>query len=241
MSSKKRKKRAVRWLRVFYGLGKKEVERLGNRPVKVRVSLYPRSVEWLFPLKPRQRRRALKKWHRCTFERITTALPFENAQLRTDHLVSYLEGELPGKYLLDLAAQPGLSMTFMIEGFRRKKLKSPKRRWYAVRARFAIQVERQTKGRQSYEDRIVLVRAKSFKHAMKRFRKSVKTENYSAPYLNSRGRMVRWHLERIIYVYETDLKHVSSDDTEVYSHIKTRKMKPKYEWHPRRHRDNQGH
>jgi hypothetical protein len=81
---------------------------------------------------------------------------------------------------------------------------------------------------QSIEDRFVVTRATSFDDAVHRLKKE--WANYSAPYLNPEGRLVRWHLEHIKDVYLIDDPEQLPDPTEVYSRLSSRRMKRKYVW-----------
>jgi hypothetical protein len=102
--------------------------------------------------------------------------------------------------------------------------------FYAVRARVAIQIEGETEGFQTIEDRIVLVRARSFEDAEERL--ASEWESYGEPFLNSRGERVRWHLEEVVDVYDLLTNKIDPKGTEVYSRLSRRKMKPEFEWHP---------
>ncbi len=118
-----------------------------------------------------------------------------------------------------------------IDGIRKKKQRPKKSLdWYAVKGIYAIQVEDQTKGLQSFEERILLVKATSFDDAEKKAWKESKT--YVESYLNPYGEMVRWQLEKIVNVYWTDIEELNPNGTEVFSALKDRRMKPEYEWHP---------
>jgi len=104
--------------------------------------------------------------------------------------------------------------------------------FFAVKARFLIQVEGKEKGKQSYEDRIMLVRATSFDDAEKRA--SLNYDAYADPYLNPFGQFVRWKFEKVIDIYETFIDHVDDlldvSGVEVFSVLKERKMKKSDIW-----------
>ena len=112
-----------------------------------------------------------------------------------------------------------------IEG---KKVKKPNRSFISVKVRIGIRVEGFNKGRQSYEDRIVLVKAKSTKDAKLKVKKGVKKE--SVPYLNSNGRLVNWKFEKILDAYETGIVSLKEYNekygVEVFSRIRHRKITP---------------
>lgn len=118
-----------------------------------------------------------------------------------------------------------------IKGYASTKLQ-PEPAFFAVKARFLIQVEGKTKGKQSYEDRIILVRASSFDDAEKRA--SLNYDAYADPYLNPFGKLVRWKFEKVIDIYETFFDHIDDlldvSGVEVFSELHERKMKKSDIW-----------
>jgi len=80
------------------------------------------------------------------------------------------------------------------------------------------------------EDRLVLVRAKSEREAEARL--SRKWRAYSKPYLNPYGELVRWKLTEIRDVYELFDDEIDPSGTEVYSRIRTRRMRRGDRWMP---------
>ena len=135
--------------------------------------------------------------------------------------------------ILDLAREAGVRLIYVtqIAGHRRLRLPKAQSEWYCVRAFVVIRVERAESGLQNTEDRFMLVRASSFEDAKKRLRKQWR--EYATPYLNSEGRMVSWHLDRIVDVYQTSETDIDPYGTEVYSKLGHRRMRPKYVWRPR--------
>jgi hypothetical protein len=116
-----------------------------------------------------------------------------------------------------------------IEGIKKIKIVEKKTlNWFAVNARFAVQIENQTKGYQSYEDRIILVKAYNHKDALKRLQKEFR--EYSAPYLNMYYELVRWKFEKILRIYEPLLEQFDEKGCEVYSSISNRKLKAEHQW-----------
>jgi hypothetical protein len=69
----------------------------------------------------------------------------------------------------------------------------------------------------------VLVRAASFKDAVRRLR--TYWRQYARPHLNSDGLLVRWQLEEIVDVYSTLETDVDDTGFEVYSRLSERRMK----------------
>jgi hypothetical protein len=101
-----------------------------------------------------------------------------------------------------------------------------------VRALVGIQVEGQTSGYQTFEERIVLIRARSPKDACRRLAKEWR--EYAFPGINSMGGLFRWQLEEILDVYELFADHIDLDrGTEVYSRLGKRLAKGRPQWNPR--------
>jgi hypothetical protein len=113
-----------------------------------------------------------------------------------------------------------------ISGRKRKRTK-PVEHWFAVKARFAIQVEGQTAGLQSYEDRIVMVKALSVRHAKARLRPEFR--RYGTPYLNPHGYMVRWRFERVLDTCEI-FDEIDPRGVEVFSILGKRRVRPRFAW-----------
>ncbi len=95
--------------------------------------------------------------------------------------------------------------------------------WFAVQARFALQVEGQTKGMQIYEGRIVLLKASNSDAARRKLGRNIK--EYGQPYLNSKGYMVRWAFEKILDNYELLADNIEPDGTKVFSVLSARRLK----------------
>ena len=117
-----------------------------------------------------------------------------------------------------------------IEGKRRKRQIRSEPTWFAVKARFAIQDEDLTQGMQDYEDRILLVQARSFQDAERRAMREVC--RYGMVLLTATGHFYRWTFEAILNIYETFIDEIDPNGMEVCSEMKKRRIKPEYEWHP---------
>jgi len=190
----------------------------------------PRSV---FALPPSQRMPALKSMQNSRMKALAAAL----RRLRSIEVVPTSHGlrcKLRVEDLDRVRELRGIGYIWVrrVEGLRCSPRK-PQEEWFAVRGRVMIQIEGQRKGLQKYEERILLVRARTFREAERRaLREFV---NYAKLlYLNPSGRIVRWKLEKIIDVYETDLEELDPRGTEVWSSLHSRRMRKEYEWHPAR-------
>ena len=110
----------------------------------------------------------------------------------------------------------------------RKKRQTPRDHWFCVRGKVAIQIEGQTRGRVTLEDRFVLVKASNPKNAQQRLAREWRA--YAEPYLNSDGCAVRWKLIGIENVYELTEDDIDPHGTEVYSQLRYERMKQEYRW-----------
>jgi hypothetical protein len=127
--------------------------------------------------------------------------------------------------LRDLKWRP-LTIT-SIEG-RSARRSQPKLAWHCVWGVVAIQVEGQRGGRIDLEDRFLLVKAYDAEDATNRLGRE--WERYATPYLNPYGYLVRWQLVSIEDVYALNDDQLSDHGTEVFSRIRSAKMKPEYRW-----------
>jgi len=107
-------------------------------------------------------------------------------------------------------------------------------KYFAVIARFVIQIENRIKGLQDYEDRTLLIKARSGDEAEEKLKKSFK--DYEKPYLNPYGELVRWKFEEFIDWYETSYDSIESmldDDSEgieIFSRLKSRRFNSERAW-----------
>lgn len=101
--------------------------------------------------------------------------------------------------------------------------------YYCVKMTIALEIENQIKGNQTIEERIVLIKAKSFENAYEKIDKQRK--DYSEPYLNKYGELVKWKIESLDDCYVTDIGSIkdldSPEGVEIYSKLKTRRFKTK--------------
>ncbi len=210
-----------------------DVEKLGQRNLVAYVSTYPSSVEQWFPYPPTERRRLLDAWFKEKFEQIQAKVTLRNIKQLKRRSYNFFSCGLDAAELPKLLAIDGITLVMIreIEGL--KPVKQRKRKyleWYAVKARFVIQVEGQTDGMQSFEDRTVLVKAYDFEDAKKCAMPEFLA--YGHIYLNSYGEMVTWRFESVLEIYHTSIENFDPKGTEVYSTMGKRRMRPEYEWHP---------
>lgn len=243
--SERTKNRRSAWVsgKEEYGFkSEAEIPKLKSRLITVEVHIGNAPCEEIFHLAPRERLKVQSEWYKAQLQKLV-ALPIFKQITQTKLTKSYASFTtiLMASQLPRLLKEKSVSYISLlaIEGRRKRNLHPRKTLdWYAVKGVYAIQVEGATKGMQSYEERILLVRATSFDEAEKKAWKE--SENYVTPYLNSNGEMVRWQLEKIVDIYWTsiDVDGFNPHGTEVFSALHQRRMKPEYEWHPRKQVDD---
>jgi hypothetical protein len=108
----------------------------------------------------------------------------------------------------------------------KKTIKTEPARFFCIKMTVAIQIEGLKNRLQTYEERYVLIKAKTSDEAYRKIERQRK--KYEQPYLNSQGQLVRWAVESLDDCYVTDI--VSYDDlnnpegAEVFSVLKKRKL-----------------
>lgn len=214
-----------------YGLSLRTLTQLGTTPVQVKVWVARMDERRLFKLPPAERKRRMDAWRRDKVREIMAAWPCERpARIGATQSPGGVQGSLPARCVRLLAKLP-IETIFITEiKGRRKQPRAQEPRFYGVLARYAIQIEGQTSGMQTYEHRLVLVWAKSETEAQRKATREAKS--YEHVYLNPHGERVRWHLEEILEIYDTMATEIDPDGTEVYSRLRERRMKPDHEWHP---------
>jgi len=229
-------RRALRELKDFR-LNLKSLAALKDRMAHVTARLKP-CPYWYKPGKlltypPARRSRMLDEWYRARYSKVAKSWPSPIIRRlgpfrRPVGVVSQIKAKDFEKVLRTRELE--FIEIEKIQGIRKQRKRKQQREleWYAVQARYAIQVEGHKSGMQGYEDRILLVKASGFADAEKRLKK----EAYGAEYLNTRGEFVRWHFEKVLDIYNLFEDEINPKGTEVFSQIKYRRMKPEYEWHP---------
>lgn len=217
-----------------------EIAHLKSRQITVEVNVGNAPTHEIFHLTAKERLTIRAEWYKTHLHRLT-GLPLFKQITQTKLTKSHASftATLKASLLPKLLKEEGILYISLlaVEG-RKKRNPRPQKSldWYAVKGIYAIQVEGAIKGMQSYEERILLVRAMSFDEAKKKAWKE--SENYVDPYLNSNGEVVRWQLEKIVDIYWTSIEEFDPNGTEVFSALYQRRMKPAYEWHPRREIEN---
>jgi hypothetical protein len=217
-----------------FGLNVGQLTSLGSAKIKLHGNLRHIDEKTLFKLKPSQRIEKIKRHYELLLSRVKKKWsdgPLDIAYTRRQP--RGFSASVEARRVSRLLRMPEIDNIWLDEIPGRKRVSAkPKERWFSVKARFAIKVEGQTTGRQSYEDRIVMVKAISFEDAEKKLQPGFK--QYGTPYLNPYGYMVRWTFERVLDVYEMGDEKIDPQGVEVFSSLAERRMKPEYAWKSKR-------
>lgn len=218
-----------------YRLTVSGLARLGASPVAFSLQLLGIPLAKLRPLAPRERDSRLRATLKKQLAGLVRRFPQAGLRSRDPRKGSWtIDGTLPANQIRRLAMQPEVAELRVIEiAERQRRRPSAKEGWFCVWGVVAIQIEGQRSGRTDVEDRLVLVKGYDVQDAVNRLRPE--WERYAEPYLNPDGYLVRWQLVDIKDVYSVYDEKLSPEGTEVYSRLRTEKMKPAYRWQsPRR-------
>jgi hypothetical protein len=208
-----------------------------NPKTRVRVEIdvpYP-NIQLFAPLAPGERKNRIHASMERAARRILKAWPGSLPEIaRSDTGRPHrLSGWLLLSELRKLVRMAATRRVWVNEIGRRKKRRKKQLDWYAVLARFAIQIEGQRAGLQGFEDRTVIVRAWDNDDAIRRLHREF--DGYVTPYLNLSYELVRWQFEKVL-----EVQWLSIDDSpdpkgaEVFSTMRSRRMRREFEWHPLR-------
>jgi hypothetical protein len=216
-----------------WGLSEGQLSQLDNL-AEVSISLQYPGYEALQQYAPAERNRRT----RAELRRAYAALKTELAGLTWKRRGSALhpdgvELQLPLHRLPTVLAMPEVRYVFIssIENRERPDLPDEPGLW-AVEARFAIQIENQLKGNQTFEQRVVVVKALNEEEAKRKLLREF--ADYAQPYLNGEGRMVRWQFEEFVnvewLVNASELDAALDTGLEVFSKLRDRRIQPGMEW-----------
>lgn len=187
-------------------------------------------------LAPRERVRQIDAHYRQAYQQLVSLLPVASfTRIGSRNRPTGLAASLPLVQLSLLVQQPFVSGVTIeaIEGLTSKEVVLEPSFW-CIQARFAIQIENETKGMQKYEDRLLVIKAFTEEEAKQKLLPSF--EAYAEPYLNSAGLLVRWQFETFIDSYCTDIQSVdaflSEQGVEVFSTLSNRRLRVGMDWQP---------
>jgi len=205
-----------------------------KRTASVSIHLKYIDVKKVITLTPKERTIAIDKHLKDSFSKLLNTKLFDTYKLiGTVKKPRGVETEILLKDIGKLAERTFVEHIFInsVQGAKRIVTETA-HNFFCIKMTVAIQVEGAKKGLQTYEERYVLVKAKSSEEAYKKIERHSK--HYEKPYLNAQGQLVRWKVESLDDCYVTDI--VNSDDmnepggAEVFSVLKRRKLTSKRYW-----------
>jgi len=210
-----------------FGLNKPgDWTRLGSIPVLMQIDVWKEPGPGIYRVPMAQRRAFMRKRILGLRSRLVRAMgldvltpPVSKSDPR------WIRVRVSADRVPELSRRPEVNSLTLetIPGHRARSVKKARRmEWYAVKAKFAIKVEGVTSGWQSWEERIVLVRADGFKDAERRAMREFK--RYESSFLGTGLRRVRWEFEEVVEIYHTFLDSLDPSSTEVWSKIRRRRL-----------------
>lgn len=202
----------------------------------VRFTLEYPGYQTVLTYPPAERRRRIAALLRAKYQALKAALPpgaFE--KLGSHYRPVGIRRRLPVQQLPTLLARPAVEGIWVekIEGLASVTPVAEPKCW-SIKARFAVQVEHETKGLQLVEERILLVAAPDEEAARQKLRPAF--IHYAEPYLNSAGRLVRWQFEAFLDAYEVAAGPLAgllgAEGLEVFSETSHRRLTPELAWRP---------
>jgi len=215
-----------------FGLTRAALLRLGPRPVHLSIQLTGEAVSKLWHLRPKQRHATLRDTLAKQLNHLRRDFPAVEFVSRGKDKPSWtIDAVVPANQLAALASRRYVKalMIDTIEGRRQRRRRSGLA-WFCVWGVVAIQIEWQIKGSLDLEDRLVIVKANDAADAQRRLQRM--WTRYAEPYMNPDGYLVRWQLISIRDVYALFDEAIDPRGTEVYSKLRTVRLRPEYRWRP---------
>jgi hypothetical protein len=199
-----------------------------KRTATIRIHLKYISLKKVLTLSPKERVKAIDKLLQYNFLKFLKSGLFADYKLiGTKRRPRGIETIILFKDIKRVAKSSLIENIFInsVTGSKKKKA-LPQLSLFCIKMTVAIQIEKIENGLQTYEERYVLIKAKSSDDAYKKIGKQKK--KYQEPYLNSQGCLVRWKIESLDDCYVTDFESCddlnSPEGFEVFSILKKRKL-----------------
>jgi hypothetical protein len=215
-----------------FGLTRAALLRLGPRPVHLSIQLTGETLSKLRHLRPKQRDATLRETLAQQLNQLRRDFPAVEFVSRGKDKPSWtIDAVVPANQVTALASRRYVNdlMINTIEG-RRRRVRRSGLVWFCVWGIVAIQIEGQVEGSLDLEDRLVLVKANDIDDAQRRLQRM--WARSAKPYMNPDGYLVRWQLISIRDVYALFDQAIDPRGTEVYSKLRTVRMRPEYRWRP---------
>lgn len=206
-----------------------------KRTVDVSIHLKYPKTRALIKFSPTERKEKIKQELQSNFRSLLKECPVNDYNLiGTKKKPKGITTKIPYALLTKISKLSFVSVIFIHKISHAKRIvsKQSSPNYYCIRMTVALEIEGQRKGRQTIEDRFVLIQANSFEDAYKRIEKQKK--KYAEPYLNKNGELVRWRIESLDDCYLTDIDSVNDlnnpGGVEVFSSLKERKLTKERIW-----------
>jgi hypothetical protein len=220
----------------IFGIDNWKIEKSGldnQRTIDVSIYLSYPSVNSLISLEPPLRTKVINKTQQNKLIKILDELKIDSYKLiGTKKRPSGISSKILYRDLKKISKVPEIEQIFIerVSGAKRINQKKPLK-FFCVKMTIAIQIEGQLRGLQDYEEKFVLIKAKSSEEAIKRVERE---EANAEPYFNPNAELVRWKLETIDDCYETFIDNIDEfnkpEGVEVYSILKKRRLSKKRYW-----------
>ena len=204
-----------------------------KRTAEIAIHLKFPDYKSVIDLSPAERKKQITLDLKEKYDRLLATKMFDNHTIiGTSRRPTGITTVIPFTALATLEGMDFIGHVFIKNIDHAKKIEAEMPKLYCVKMTVAIEVEGQTKGYQDYEEKLVLIKAASADDA---YDKLNETKNdYSEPYLNYAGELLRWRIESLDDCYEfylSDLENLDSPEgVEVYSALKRRKLSPDRIW-----------
>ncbi|HEX4877190.1 MAG TPA: DUF4288 domain-containing protein [Chitinophagaceae bacterium] len=205
-----------------------------KRTAVVSVHLKYIDLKKVIHLTPKERTIAIDKHLKDSFSKLLNTKLFDTYKLiGTTKKPRGVETKIHLTEIEKLASYSFVEYIFInsIRGAKRI-IKATSSSFFCIKMTVAIQIEGIKRGLQTYEERYVLIKAKSSEDAYNKIER--RTKQYEKPYLNSQGQLVRWKVESLDDCYATDIINFENlndpEGAEVFSVLKRRKLTSKRFW-----------
>lgn len=215
-----------------WGLTEAQLSTLDNL-ADVRVNLKYPGYDTLLaysPVERLERIRAELRREYAVLKKQLRGLPWE--RFGTHMRPGGVQVQLPLNRLPALLALPEVGSIVISAIENHQRLEEPDRpTFWAVEARFAVQIENETGGRQMFEDRMMVVKALDEEDARRKL--LLEFARYAEPCLGGGGRLVRFQFEKFLradWLNFASLDAAAEEGFEVFSTLKHRQLRPGMEW-----------
>jgi len=199
--------------------------------------VYPgeKALERLSALSPKERREVVGRWRRERLGRLLRALGDVEYELNGSARNPYgikLSVEARAIPRVRSSVYADTIWVTAVEGRKRRRLEVSTSGLYAVKGLLVEKTEGEAKGREQVEERLLVLRAKSEREAVRLARRMFKASE--SWILLTDGRYQKSRFEEILDVCECPDRDFNPKGTEVFYAFRNRKRRPSDAWYPGR-------